>query len=150
MYHLIVKELTRKNFEHVANGNFETVLAGCSPNMRHVFHGDHALGGERNDLNSFKLWLERVARLSPQFSFEIHNIFVEGGPWRTKIVVQWTKHDKNPNGIIDSSWGIHLITLEWFQTTVIEVFPDTAGTIAEMQTKGFYGMEEALAAPIVS
>ncbi|MEM8535593.1 MAG: nuclear transport factor 2 family protein [Chloroflexota bacterium] len=150
MYHFIVKQVTRKAFENVSSGNFDAVIQGCAPHIRHTFRGEHALGGERNDVQSFRWWLERVARLSPQFTFELHDIFVSGTPWNTRVMVRWTKHDTQPDGQVISSWGNHYIVLKWFRTVSIDVYPDTAGTIAEMQQLAVAGVAEAVAEPITS
>lgn len=150
MYHTMVRRFTRKNFDEVANGNLDKVIAGCAPDVRHSFTGPHALGGERNDAASFQAWMERVHRLTPNFHFELHDIFVQGWPWNTKVMVNWTKHTELPDGSSYPGWGIHLITLKWFQAVSIEVFVDTAGTVAEMQSMAVHGVAEAIAPQIVS
>ncbi|NOK64389.1 MAG: hypothetical protein GFH25_541276n39 [Chloroflexi bacterium AL-N10] len=65
-------------------------------------------------------------------------------------MVRWTKHDTQPNRQVNSSWGIHYIVLKWFRTVSIDVYPDTAGTIAEMQQLAVAGVAEAVADPITT
>lgn len=150
MYRYIVRRLTERSFENVSNGEYDAVLRGCAPTIRHRFVGDHALGGVRRDREGFGQWLERVGRLSPDFRFEVHDVFVKGFPWNTRVVVRWTKHDTMPNGEIQDSWGVHFITLRWGRVVAIDVYPDTAGTTNDLARLADRGVSEAAAAPITS
>jgi ketosteroid isomerase-like protein len=148
MYHTIIKRIVRQNFHNVSLGNFDAVVAGCVPNFRHRFAGEHTFGGERQSAAGFRAWLERVARLSPKFYFDVHDITVEGWPWHTKAVVRWTKHDLHPNGQVTQHWGIHFIVIKWFRGVSIDVYPDTAAVQNEVNALAAAGVAEALAAPI--
>jgi hypothetical protein len=49
MYHAIVKQIARKNFERVNQKDFDALLKDCVPDVHHRFYGSHALSGERHD-----------------------------------------------------------------------------------------------------
>ena len=65
MYHAIVKSIAKKNFERINQRDFDSLLKDCVQNVRHLFGGTHALGGERNDREALGRWLSRLSRLSP-------------------------------------------------------------------------------------
>jgi len=52
MYHAIVKRIALQNFLRVNEKDYGAILMGCSPDVRHRFGGDHALGGERHERES--------------------------------------------------------------------------------------------------
>jgi hypothetical protein len=63
--------------------DYDGLLADCVPNIRRLFGGSHALGGERHDREHLKLWFERLGRLVPTLRLDVTDIWVKGWPWNT-------------------------------------------------------------------
>lgn len=42
-----------------------------------IEHGAHAIGGERHDKETLRLWFERVGRVLPNLNLKVKNIGVK-------------------------------------------------------------------------
>ena len=91
MYHSIIRRKVRILFQAINNGNAQPVIAGFAQKFEHVFIGDHALGGTRRDVGATAAWYQRLFRLLPDINFELHHIDVQGPPWKTLAIVEWTE-----------------------------------------------------------
>jgi hypothetical protein len=80
MYHAIVKQIARKNFERVNQKDFDALVKDCAPGVHHRFYGSHALSGERHDRGAVRRWFERLERLAPGLTITVHDIWVKGLP----------------------------------------------------------------------
>lgn len=149
MYHTIVRRILRQGFANVSKGDFEAVLAQCSPNIRHRFAGDHALGGERHDADMLRRWFQRVAVVFPGMQLDITDMFVKGMPWDTRAIVMWTEHVDLPTGRHYVNNGIHYIHLRWGRVTSISVTLDTRLVAEVLAELGAAGISEAVAPKIV-
>lgn len=149
MYHTIVRYILRQAFENVSKGNFEAVLAQCSPDIRHRFAGQHAFGGERNDVEMLRRWFQRVGRVLPGLRLDITDLFVKGMPWETTAVVVWTETVELPTGELYVNHGVHYLQLRWGRVTSISVYLDTQLAAQVLADLGAAGVAEAVAAPIV-
>ena len=56
-------------------------MPAISSGHHHRFGGVHAIGGERHDGDTLRLWFERLARVLPNLHLKINNIWVKGPPW---------------------------------------------------------------------
>ena len=65
LYHYFVKQLIRQSLEHVNNRRWDELLKSVAPKVHHRFAGAHAIGGERHDKETLRLWFERVGRGIP-------------------------------------------------------------------------------------
>lgn len=74
VYNRIVASVARKNFELVNKKDYEAILAGCATNIRHRFGGDHALGGERHDIEALRKWFQRLGRLAPNLILKVSTV----------------------------------------------------------------------------
>jgi ketosteroid isomerase-like protein len=149
MYHTIVRRILRQGFANVNKGNFDAVLAQCAPNIRHRFAGDHALGGERHDVDMLRRWFRRVAVVFPGMQLDITDMFVKGMPWDTRAIVTWTEHVDLPTGRHYVNNGIHYIHLRWGRVTSISVALDTQLAAEVLAELGAAGVTEAVAPQIV-
>ena len=71
-------------------------------------------------------WLGRVGRVLPNLHIKVNDIWVKGGPWHTKVFVQWDATATLLNG--DSSYfnrGFHVITMRWGKVYSLDVFEDS-------------------------
>jgi ketosteroid isomerase-like protein len=125
MYHTIVRRILRQAFANVSKGDFEVVLAQCSPTIRHWFAGDHAFGSERHDIDMVRRWFQRVAAVLPGLQLDITAMFVKGMPWDTRAIVLWTETAELPTGRAYVNHGMHSIQLRWGRVTSISVYLDT-------------------------
>lgn len=148
MYHTIVRRILRQAFANVSKGNFEAVLAQCSPTIRHSFAGDHAFGGERQDIEMLRRWFRRVAAVLPRLRLDITELFVKGMPWDTRAIVMWTEYADLPDGRLYVNHGIHHIQLRWGRVTSIRVNLDTRLAAHVLEELGAAGVAEAVAPPI--
>lgn len=149
MYHTIVRRILRQGFANVSKGNFDAVLAQCSPNIRHQFAGDHAFGGERNDVEMLRRWFKRVSTVLPGMRLDINDVFVKGMPWDTRAIVIWTEHCDLANGTHYVNHGIHTIHMRWGRVVSIRVSLDTQHAARIFAELGAAGVAEAVAPPIV-
>jgi ketosteroid isomerase-like protein len=93
-------------FETINNGNAQPVIAGFAQKFEHVFIGDHALGGTRQDVGAAAAWYQRLFRLLPDIQFQLHRIDVQGPPWKTLAVVEWTETNSGTDGVKTSARGV--------------------------------------------
>ena len=150
MYHPIVKRVALKNFLRVNERDYTGVLKGCSPDIHHRFGGDHALGGERHDREALRRWFERLGRLSPTLKIKVLNIWVKGWPWNTVVVVRWTAVQDMPDRSAYDNHGVHIIQMRWGKVFDIDANEDSQLVAAALQVWAAHGVNEALAAPILS
>jgi ketosteroid isomerase-like protein len=149
MYHAIVKRIIVNGFENVSRGNYEAVLSQCAPNVTHFFAGDHALGGQRRDVEALRRWFQRLGRLLP-VKLTITNILVRGMPWNTTAIVQWTAQTTLSNGMPYHNAGVHFLTLRWGKAYRFQVYEDSQAVARALSCLAEHGVEEAIAPPIVS
>jgi hypothetical protein len=113
LYSYFVKKLIRQSFEDVNNHRYDELLRRLH-HVHHRFAGAHSIGGERHDKEAMRRWLGRVGRVLPNLHIKVNDIWVKGGPWYTKVFVQWEATTTLLNG--DSSTfnrGLHVITMRW-------------------------------------
>ena len=117
---------------------------------RRRFGGAHAIGGERHDRDTLRRWFERLARVLPNLNLKINNIWVEGWPWHTMVLVQWDGTARLLNGDGYFQHAIHVITLRWGKIHALDVFEDSQEVARALAAQAATGLEEAVAEPIVS
>jgi ketosteroid isomerase-like protein len=150
MYHAIVRRRIRALFDAVNAGDAEPVLQTFAHRFEHSFIGEHALGGSRHTLATTRSWYERLYRLLPDLHFDLRNILVSGGPWRTTVVVEWDETNSGTDGVRTYNHGAHILELRWGRATRLLICPDTVGLKETLDRLASAGNSEALAPPIVS
>ena len=148
MYHYIIKQVTRKNFEALNRGNYESVLKTVSPNITHTFSGNHPIGGTRHTVESMRKWFKRLYTITPQIHFNIKNIAVSGMPWNTTIAVEWTDEATPANGEPYVNEGVHIIKMKWGKAFYIHGYLDTQLFIDLCKRLSASGLKEASENPI--
>ncbi|MET0761787.1 MAG: nuclear transport factor 2 family protein [Thermoleophilaceae bacterium] len=109
LYSSIVKRRIRQSFDHVNDHRWDELLRSIAPNVHHRFLGAHAIGGERHDRETLRLWFERLARVLPNLHLKINDIWVKGWPWDTTVFVQWDGTASLLDGGGYSQHAIHVI-----------------------------------------
>ena len=150
LYKRIVKSRIRQAFDHVNNHRWDELMRSIAPNVHHRFGGNHAIGGQRHDRETLRLWFERLARVLPNLHLEIKHIWVTGWPWHTMVFVQWDGTATLLDGGPYSQHAIHVITLRWGKIHELDVFEDSQEVDRALTVQAAAGLEEAAAEPIVS
>ena len=139
-----------QNFLRVNQKDYAAILKGCSSDVHHRFGGDHALGGERHDREALGRWFERLGRLAPTLQLTVHDVWVKGGPWNTTVIIRWSAVQDLPDGSPYNNHGVHIIRMRWGKVFDIDANEDSQLVAASLQTWAAHGVNEALAAPILS
>jgi ketosteroid isomerase-like protein len=147
VYHAIVKRKLRRAFADINAGRYDRIVPQFASAHRHVFYGDHALAGERTDLEATRRWYGRLARLFPDLRFEIRDVAAGGWPWDTVAMVAWTDRFA-VNGVPGANQGVHVFRLRWGKVVELAVHCDTAKLGQYLAEKARGGLSEAMAAPI--
>lgn len=148
IYRAIVKRKARGIFAALGRGDVEAVTADLAEDVRHVFAGDNALGGERHSRAAFEEWLRRLYRLIPEIEFEVHEVAVRGWPWDTAVAIEWTDRGKGADGTPYVNHGSHWIRLRWGKGVKIHGYLDTEKVTRLLEGMAVAGIEEAAAEPI--
>lgn len=150
MYHAFVRHKLTQAFAGLSAGRIEAITDELSPQAEHYFIGEHALSGTRRTPESIRRWYERLLRLLPDIRFELHRIHVQGFPWSTLAVVEWTETNSGTDGVRTSNPGANVIRLAWGKVLSVRIYTNTSGLEATLARLAAAGVEEALAAPIES
>jgi ketosteroid isomerase-like protein len=147
MYHAIVRRKIRQAFADINAGRYDKIISAFAPQHRHTFYGVHAIGGVRTDPADTKKWYERLPRLVPDLKFDVHYILVQGMPWNTVVMAEWTDHFKVGDKPMQNN-GVHRFVLKWGKVTDLAIHCDTQRVAEVMMTKELQGNAEA-GAPII-
>lgn len=148
MYKRIVRAKVRGVFERINAGDYMAMVDGLAPSFEYRFHGDHALGGRRTTRESMIRWWERVMDLLPGAQFNIRDVLVNGGPWRTRIAVRASISGELPDGTRYENTVFQFMTLVWGKVVSVETCEDLQKLGRALAVVAEAGTAEALAAPI--
>jgi ketosteroid isomerase-like protein len=149
MYHALVRHRARRVFERLNARDAQSILADMTPDVRHVFPGDHTLGGERHSREAVARWFNRLFRLFPSPEFEVRRVVSRGWPWSTWVVIQWVEERISP--LVGEPYrqeGTHWLHIRWGKVTYIHAYLDTELVAAACRHMADQGIEEAAASPI--
>lgn len=147
MYHAIVRSQIRQAFADINAGRYDRVIKAFAPQHRHTFYGVHAIGGVRNTPDETRRWYKRLPRLLPDLQFEVHHILVQGMPWNTVAMAEWTDSFKVGDTLVHNH-GVHRFHLKWGKVTDLAVHCDTQRLAEVMKVLDRLGNTEAGAAII--
>jgi len=150
MYHAIVKRIARRNFERVNDHDYEPLLASCSPTVHHRFGGDHALGGQRHDVEHLRAWFGRLGRLNPTLHLTVTDVWVTGLPHDTTVVMRWDATQDMPDRSTYANHGVHVIGLRWLKVVSIDANEDSQAVERALAVFAAHGITEATAPAITS
>ncbi len=80
----------------------------------------------------------------------VRDVWVKGLPHNTTIIVRWTNTDTGPDESAYSNHGVHIIRMRWEKIVDIDANEDSQAVAEWLKLQAKYGVEEALAPPIVS
>lgn len=150
MFHRLIERQARRTFARVNAHDYDAILKDARPDIRHRFAGEHALGGERNDVAHMRLWFERLGRVVPTLTITISDVWVSGGLRRAVVIVRWDGAATLADGDPYRNHGVHVIHLRNRKIVSIDVNEDSQAVARALERQAKAGIAEALAPPIVS
>jgi ketosteroid isomerase-like protein len=148
VYKLIVKRIARQTYAALSRGDFEAPLKKFTPNTRFMFAGDNAISCDLRGVDDIRLWFQRAYRLFPDLKFDVHEVVVNGGPWRTLVTSHFYTSATLKDGTPYANEGMQLLVLSWGKVVEDLIFEDTQHMDEALVQLGNAGMEEALQEPI--
>lgn len=149
MYHAIIRRRVLRTFAMLNEGKYEDTLAGMADQFEHRFAGNSAIGGTRHSMPAFRLWFERLMRLTQgKLDIRVQHIAVAGWPWDTTVVAEWTDTATLADGQRYANHGNHVIRLRWFKAVSLHAMLDTVVWDAACARMVANGIDEAGAPPI--
>jgi ketosteroid isomerase-like protein len=145
----IARRRVETTFAHLSQGDWDAVTAPMTSDVRHLFPGDHPLGGERNSRDAVTRWFERLGRLYPGHEFELHRVVSGGWPWDLWIAAQWTAQLRPAVGATYANEGAHWLRVRWGKVTYFHAYLDTQLIERACREMAEAGISEAAAEPIV-
>ncbi len=150
MFHTSIERRTRRNFDRVDAHDYGGLLDGALPDVRHRFAGRHALGGERNDIDTLRLWFERLGRVLPDLRLTVTDVRVSGGLLRSVVVVRRDAAATLLDGSTYRNHGVHVIHLRRLRLVSLDAVEDSQAVAEALERQADAGVEEARAAPLTS
>lgn len=138
----------RATFERINAGDYMAMVDGLASSFEYRFHGDHALGGRRTSRDAMIRWWDRTLRLLPGARFDVQDVLVNGGPWRTRVAVRSFVTGVLPDGEKYENTVFQLLTLVWGKVASVETIEDLHLLERALRAVADAGEPEALAAPI--
>jgi ketosteroid isomerase-like protein len=149
LHHAFARRQVRELFARLGSGDYEYVLSRMArPRFGHSFAGDRPLGGTRHTLPAKRARFERFHRLEPDVGSDIRSISVGGGPWDTRIAVEWIDRATLADGHPCENRGVHLIRLRRRRAVSAHAHLATQIYAAACRRTAENGVAEAEAAPV--
>lgn len=148
MYKRLVRKRVVGVFDAIGRRELATVLGGLADDVHHRFAGDHALGGERHSREGVARWFERLFRLFPELTFEVHRVEVTGWPHDMWVVVEWTARVVPLAGEAYPNRGAHVLRLQRGRVTHLHAYEDSQAVARACRVMADAGVAEAAAPPI--
>ncbi|CAH0198424.1 hypothetical protein SRABI76_01953 [Microbacterium oxydans] len=148
VYAIIVRNKVRNTFEQINLGNYAAMVAGLSDEFEYVFRGEHALGGRRVTKEAMNRWWERTLSVLPGAKFDVQEVLVNGGPWKTRIAVRSLVSGPLPDGERYENTVFQFMTLTWGKVTAVETVEDLQILERALKKVADAGNPEAAAPPI--
>ncbi|MHC9043958.1 nuclear transport factor 2 family protein [Microbacterium saperdae] len=149
VYAMIVRRKVRRTFEQINTGDYAAMVDGLSDEFEYVFHGEHALGGRRVTKDAMNRWWERTLSVLPGATFDVREVLVNGGPWKTRVAVRSVVSGPLPDGELYENTVFQFMTITWGKVTAVETVEDLQVLERALRKVADAGNAEAVAAPII-
>lgn len=124
MYKAMIRRMVRKNVRALADGDPGGVLAGFADDGVLVFPGQSSWSGEYRGKPAIEGFLRRF--LEAGLSGDVHEIVVNGPPWRTTLCVVFTDRARDESGAeVYANRAMFLVRAKWGKIQYQEDFLDT-------------------------
>jgi ketosteroid isomerase-like protein len=143
MYKFIVKQIVRRQFGRLSQGDYEAVVRQFGPESRFLFAGEHELGGERIGQEAVREWFRHMLARFPGIRIEPRDVVVNGWPWNTVIATHLKISATLPDGRPYRNEGMQLLRLRWGRVAEDLIFEDTLKLDAELRRMQPAELEDA-------
>ena len=124
MYKWAVRYAIRRNVRALASGDLGPLLAGYADNAVLVFPGASSWGGEHRGKAAINAFLQRFVAAGLEGA--VHEILVNGPPWRTTVAVLFTDRARDESGaIVYENRAVLFCRVRWGKIVYQEDFEDT-------------------------
>jgi uncharacterized protein (TIGR02246 family) len=124
MYKAMIRRMVRKNVRALQEGDPGPLLAGFAEDGVLVFPGQSSWSGEYRGKAAIEAFLRRF--LDAGLRGEIHEIIVNGPPWRTTVGILFTDHANDAGGTeVYANRAMFLVRARWGKVLSQEDFLDT-------------------------
>ena len=124
MYKLAVRWMIRRNIKALSRGETGALLASYAEDAVLVFPGTSSWGGEHRGKPAIGAFLRRFVEVG--LVGEVHEILVNGPPWRTTICVLFSDRASGPTGeTVYENRAVLFGRVVWGKIVYQEDFEDT-------------------------
>jgi ketosteroid isomerase-like protein len=124
MYKALVRHMIRRSVRALRNGDPGPVLAGFAEDAVLVFPGGSSWAGEYRGRVAIETFLRRF--LDTGLVGEVHEIVVNGPPWRCTVCMLFTDRATGPGGeVVYENRVMFLVRTVWGKVVYQEDFLDT-------------------------
>ncbi|MGD0639085.1 MAG: nuclear transport factor 2 family protein [Nitrososphaerales archaeon] len=124
MYKSAVRWMIRRNARALAQGDVAPLLSGYADDAVLVFPGQSSWGGEHRGKAAIEAFLRRFVDVG--LKGEVHDILVNGPPWRTTVCVLFTDRATDDTGtVIYENRAVLFGRAVWGKIVFQEDFEDT-------------------------
>lgn len=123
MYRRLIARQTKRVYARFNAGNAELAIDRVTEKGRLVFHGRSRLAADLRTKSEIALWLRGLMQLG--FRWRVHEVFVQGPPWNTRLITRYTVSTIREGAHHDLYMGVQYARLKWGRIYLDEILPDT-------------------------
>jgi ketosteroid isomerase-like protein len=136
MYKATVRALVRHGIRRLNDGDPTFLLRLAAPEVEIVFPGENSWASmfrpvqkgrgshpTHRGIDECRAFADRFAQEG--LRFEIEDILVNGGPWRTRVAVRAQDYLAGPSGDVYNNRVVAVLELRWGKLTSWEDYEDT-------------------------
>lgn len=124
MYKSAVRWMIRRNVRALSHGDLTPLLSGYADDAVLVFPGQSSWGGEHRGKAAIETFLRRF--VDAGLKGEVHEILVNGPPWRTTVCVVFTDRATDDTGSLKyQNRAVLFGRVVWGKIVYQEDFEDT-------------------------
>jgi len=151
MYRSIIAAVARRKYTSglaaLERGDLDALLQEFDDELEFSFAGDSPLGASLHSRGALRLWFERLHRLMPHPTFEVHEVLVQGWPWDLRLAIRASINSTVLGEPYRNDFG-QFLRLRWMRVTEDRVIEDTERFERACRRLAAAGLAEAGAGPI--
>jgi ketosteroid isomerase-like protein len=150
MYHLVARQMARRFYGKLNQGDYEWIVRRYAPHMPfgHKQEGNGALGGTRHSPAAAHRWFQRLFALIPTLHVEIKEVIGRGGPWHVALMIEWVASGTCADGQPFHDTGVQVVHIRWGRIIGARWYHDTQAVAEACQRMAQNGIKEADGPPI--
>jgi uncharacterized protein (TIGR02246 family) len=124
-YRAVVRRILRHGARALMAGDPEPLLRSFAEDAVLFLDGTHSWAGEHRGKAGIRAFFERF--LQARVRGEVHEILVQGPPWRTTVMARFTDHavDSGGTAIVYENRAVIVGTLVWGRIRAQRIYEDT-------------------------